>query len=208
MCCVCQSLSRVPLFATPWNVAHQALLSMGFSRQEYWSGLPFPSPRDLPYPGIKPWSPALYTDSLQSEPPWNPVRQSYSWSKTSNCRMRKKKKFHVVPFWEYRHFLPEATSKLYGSGLPKLITKARLWTVSGLYLIPSLLVFRMKGQVHVTRVQEMINTQTKLSFYQQESLSLGKWRSACFVSIALPSLIWIHFTFPNLSSPLASPIPV
>ena len=58
MCLVCAwSLSRVWLFATPWTVAHQAPLSMGFSRHEYWSGLPFPS-GDLPDPGIKPVSPA------------------------------------------------------------------------------------------------------------------------------------------------------
>ena len=60
-------LSHVRLFVTPWTVAHQALLSMGFSRQEYWSGLPFPSPEDLPKPGIKPASPALQTDALPSE---------------------------------------------------------------------------------------------------------------------------------------------
>ena len=53
-----KSLSRVLLFATPWTVTYQAPLSMGFSRQEYWSGLPFPSPGDLPDPGIKPGSPA------------------------------------------------------------------------------------------------------------------------------------------------------
>ena len=51
-------LSRVRFFATPWTVAYQAPLSMGFSRQEYWSGLPFPSPGDLPNPGIEPRSPA------------------------------------------------------------------------------------------------------------------------------------------------------
>ena len=51
-----KSLSRVQLFATPWTVTYQALLSMGFSRQEYWSGLPFPYPWDLPDPGIKPLS--------------------------------------------------------------------------------------------------------------------------------------------------------
>ena len=51
---VAYSLSRVRLLATPWTVAHQALLSMGFSRQESWSGLSFPSPGDLPDPGIKP----------------------------------------------------------------------------------------------------------------------------------------------------------
>ena len=67
-----KSLSRVQLFATPWTVAHQALPSMGFSRQEYWSGLPFPSPGDLPNPGIKPRSPALQADALTSEPPRKP----------------------------------------------------------------------------------------------------------------------------------------
>ena len=59
-----KSLSRVQLFVTPWTVAYQASPSMGFSRQEYWSGLPFPSPVDLPDPGIKPGSPALETDAL------------------------------------------------------------------------------------------------------------------------------------------------
>ena len=71
------SLSRVQLSATPWTVAYQAPLSMGFSRQEYWSekkkeywtGLPFPSPGDLPNPGIEPESPALQADALTSEPP-------------------------------------------------------------------------------------------------------------------------------------------
>ena len=54
---------------TPWTVAHQAPLSMGFPRQEYWSGLPFPSPGDLPNPGIEPAFPALQVDSLPTEPP-------------------------------------------------------------------------------------------------------------------------------------------
>ena len=56
-------------FATPWTVDPQAPPSMGFSRHEYWSGLPFPSPRDLPHPGIEPGSPALLADTLSSEPP-------------------------------------------------------------------------------------------------------------------------------------------
>ena len=64
-----KSLSRVRLFATPWTVAYQAPPSMGFSRQECWSGLPFPSPGDRPDPGITPWSPALQADALPSEPP-------------------------------------------------------------------------------------------------------------------------------------------
>ena len=56
-----------PTLAIPWTVARQAPLSMGFSRQEYWSGLSFPSPGDLPYPGIEPWSPALQADDLPTE---------------------------------------------------------------------------------------------------------------------------------------------
>ena len=59
--------SRVQLFTTPWTVAHQAPLSMDFSRQEYWSGLPFPSPGDLPNSEIEPRSPALQADALPSE---------------------------------------------------------------------------------------------------------------------------------------------
>ena len=61
-------LSRVRLFATPWTEASQAPPSMGFSRQEYWSGLPFPSPEDLPNSGIEPGSPALQADTLLSKP--------------------------------------------------------------------------------------------------------------------------------------------
>ena len=61
-------LSRVRLFATPWTVADKVSLSMEFSRQEYWSELPFPSPGDLPNPGIEPKSPALQGDALPSEP--------------------------------------------------------------------------------------------------------------------------------------------
>ena len=57
---------------TPWTVAHQASPSMGFSRQEYWSGLLFPSPGDLPDPGIEPRSPTLQADALTSEPPGKP----------------------------------------------------------------------------------------------------------------------------------------
>ena len=64
-----KSLSLARLFATLWIVAYQAPPSMGFSRQEYWSGLPFPSPGDLPNPGIEPGSPALKADTLISEPP-------------------------------------------------------------------------------------------------------------------------------------------
>ena len=61
-----------PTLATPWTVAHQAPLSMGFSRQGYWSGLSFPFPGDLPNPGIKLRFPAFQAESLPSEPPGKP----------------------------------------------------------------------------------------------------------------------------------------
>ena len=71
--CVWKSLSHFWLFTTPWTVAHQTPLFMEFSRQEYWSGMPFPSPGDLPDPGIKPKSPAFGAVSLPPEPLEKPL---------------------------------------------------------------------------------------------------------------------------------------
>ena len=67
-----------PTLVTPWTVAFQATLSMEFSRQEYRSGLPFPSPGDLSNPGIEPGSPTLQADSLPSEPPGKPSFENAS----------------------------------------------------------------------------------------------------------------------------------
>ena len=91
-----KSLSHVRPFATPWTVAHQAPHSMEFSRQEYWSGLPFPSPGDLPNPGIEPGSPTLQADTLPSEPPGKPLSQkreeikNFKIIKFLKCSIRKK----------------------------------------------------------------------------------------------------------------------
>ena len=63
-----KSFCRVRLFVIPWTIAHQAPPSMRFSKQEDWSGLPFPSPGDLPKPGMEPRSPALQADSIPAEP--------------------------------------------------------------------------------------------------------------------------------------------
>ena len=71
LCCA-WSFSHIQLFATPWTVARQAPPSMGFSRQEEWSGLPCPPPEDLPNPGIESRSPTLQADPLPSEPPGKP----------------------------------------------------------------------------------------------------------------------------------------
>ena len=75
-------LSCVRPFATPWTAAHQAVLSMGFPRQECWNGLPFPSPEDLPNPGIEPGSPASQADSLPPELPGKPQGDGVHWSET------------------------------------------------------------------------------------------------------------------------------
>ena len=87
------ALSHVPLFVIPWTVIYQASLSMGFSRQEYWSGLPFPSPGDLPDPRIKPRSPALQADALPSEPPGKP---QINTQKEAKMKDRKSFRFLVV----------------------------------------------------------------------------------------------------------------
>ena len=84
-CVICLGVSR--LFPTPWTVVCQATLTMEFSRQEYWSGLPFPFLGDLPNPGIKPGSPALQADSLPSEPPGMPLYcLSHSFYMENGCK--------------------------------------------------------------------------------------------------------------------------
>ena len=89
-----KSLSRVRLFATLWTVAHQTPLSMGFSRQEYWSRLPFPSPGDLPNPGIKLRSPAMQADSLPTE--LSGKRPPPRLQKKEDCNLQKKKKIFYI----------------------------------------------------------------------------------------------------------------
>ena len=80
-------LCCVQLLATPWTVAYHAPPSLGFSRQEYWSGLPFPSPGDLPNTGIKPGSPTLQADALPSEPPG---KLDLAQPKVNNKNLKKK----------------------------------------------------------------------------------------------------------------------
>ena len=84
-----------PTLCNPWTVAHQAPPSMGFSRQEYWSGLPFPSPGDLPDPGIEPRSPTLQADALTSAPPGEP-HKTPKLSKMGAFQ----KKFQMPARWE------------------------------------------------------------------------------------------------------------
>ena len=101
-----KSLSRVRIFVTPWTVAYHAPPAVGFSRQEYWSGLPFPSPGDLSNPGIEPRSPVLQADALPSEPPGKlPVvlkralllysLWSFIWKERSRPNLKPQKLFSV-----------------------------------------------------------------------------------------------------------------
>ena len=94
-------LSHVWPFATPWTVAHQVLLSMGFFRQEYCSGLPFPSPGNLPNPGIEPRSPALQADALTSYLALTPGKSGspliLSWSQNASDSHTWNLSFHAWP---------------------------------------------------------------------------------------------------------------
>ena len=101
-----KSLSRVQLFVTPWTVAYQAPPSMGSSRQECWSGLPFPSPGDLPNPGINPRSPALQADALPSEPQIPPKKDipcPRAKEKPQQDIRRGKITFRIKPHTRQRH---------------------------------------------------------------------------------------------------------
>ena len=97
-----QLLSHAQLFVTPRTVAYRAPLSMGFSRQEYRSGLPFPPPGDLPDPGIEPGSPTFQADSLPSEPPGKSLKGNANGGKKkyvlkwTHCRRARSE--HSFPF--------------------------------------------------------------------------------------------------------------
>ena len=109
-------LSCIHSFVTPWIIAHQALLSMRFSRQEYWSGLPFPSPGDLPDPRIKPTSPvspALESGFFTTEPPGKPIWDS------SKLKSEKKSLVHK--------FYSDPSSWIFTTGL--YTERNRLWSI-------------------------------------------------------------------------------
>ena len=107
-------VSHIQLFMTPWTVAHQAPLSVGFSRLEYWSGLPFPSPGDLPNPEAEPGSPALRADSLPSERPGQrsmshiravflpPLHRPHIFSSLSFSLLRMCRHTCLLPLWLVR----------------------------------------------------------------------------------------------------------
>ena len=95
---LCSLFRCVQPFATPWTVGRQTPLSMGFSRQEYWSGLLFPSTGDLPDPRIEPGSPALQADSLLFEPPERPHlwKEHAKWKRMVNWSFKSHKIVIVI----------------------------------------------------------------------------------------------------------------
>ena len=103
-----KSLSRVRLFGTPWTVAYQAPPSVGFSRQGYWSELPFLPPGDLSDPGIRPRSPALQAEALPSEPPGTPL---YSGSGRQMEGIRSDRQGACRTMTEVRDIVPETVIK-------------------------------------------------------------------------------------------------
>ena len=113
--CVCELLRCIQFSVTPWTLACQAPLSMGFSMQEYWGGLPFPSPGDLPNPGIKPRSPAL-----QTEPP--PSNKNIGRMVLGLCGAQSISPHVPVPGWEMLLplFLLSAASLPPRDSFPKL----------------------------------------------------------------------------------------
>ena len=122
-------LNRVQLFVTPWAVAHQAPMSVEFSRQEYWSGLPCPSPGDLPDPGIEPVSPALQADSLPSEPPGKPSWIYKTTSKVANIIGRHAACFsYASGLWAGAFKVPRGWQRENHSWVSKIIVSQKtLW---------------------------------------------------------------------------------
>ena len=106
-----KSLSHVWLFSTPWTLAYQASLSIGFSRQEYWSRLPFPSPEDIPNPGIEPRSPSLQADILPSVVNKGPSGQGYGfssghvWSESWTVKRAEHQRIDAFELWCWRRLL-------------------------------------------------------------------------------------------------------
>ena len=144
-------LSRVRLLETPWTVAYQAYLSMRFSRQEYWSGLPFPSLWNLPNAGIEPGSPTLEADALTSEPPGKPCSYKVKWSELAqscptlcdpmDCSLPGSSLQGILPPWDFPgkstgvgcHFLLQGIFLTQGLNpdLPHSRQTLNLWATKG-----------------------------------------------------------------------------
>ena len=142
-----QSLQSCPALATPWTVARQASLSMRFSRQKYWSGLPSPSPRDLPNPGVKHRSPVMQAHSLQTEPPGNgkslffpAVTQTSSlrWRNRIFCQFQLCFVFSVLPsfpgpllicFWVLLIRFEPSSPKDFHHFMPKMICQSAWYQI-------------------------------------------------------------------------------
>ena len=106
-----------PTLSIPWTVGHQVPLSMGFSRQEYWSWLPFPSPGELPDPGIQPWSLTLQADSLPSEPPGKPKYHALSSKTLLYIGNIVQNSYYKNCSWHFWFYIKEWFCNIFGSNL-------------------------------------------------------------------------------------------
>ena len=132
---LCLSFICVRIFVTQWTVDHQAPLSMGFSRQKYWSGWPFSSPGDFPNPVTEPRSPALQANSLLSQPPGKPIR-IIIYSKINFVKESHLLELHYTNFTlVYGHTLNEYWRTEWLVILSSALFRTRLF--SGVYIICS-----------------------------------------------------------------------
>ena len=132
------------LFVTLWTVACQAPLSMEFSRQEYWSGVPFPSLGDLPSPGIEPWCPALQADSLSSEPPGKHSKRVYKLQILTNTSLSDIFLWISTGTWIKIVFFPSANLSLVSLICRPPRTEHK--RVEGKYFLPNTLLYDF-GQI-------------------------------------------------------------
>ena len=174
-------LSRVRLFATPWTVAYQAPLSMGFSRQEYWSGLPFPSPGDLPDPRTEPRSPALLADALTSEPPGKPPVSSEDMYKIDERKQILKDLQEWIGFWQadIGETNREENSKWYKYQFNSVQLLSHFWLFATPWITarqPSLSINQLPEftQTHVYWVSDAIQPSHPLSSLSLSAFNLSR----------------------------------
>ena len=183
----CWSFSHVWFFVTPWTGAYQAPLSMGFSRQEYWSGFPFPPPGDIPDPVIKPGSPALQADSLPPESPGKLTNSPREWEIRKNiqslayeaafgrfnCSVQLLSHFwlFVTPWTAGREassFIINSRSLLRHMSIELVIPSNHLILCNPLLLLPSIFpsirVFKWVSSLH--QVSKVLEFQLEHQFFQ------------------------------------------
>ena len=171
------SRSAVLDSAAPWTVAHQAPPSMGFSRQEYWNRLPFPSAGDLPDPGIEPRSPALQAGALTSEPPgkpWCGIKCSFLFSEPGSTCQHSHFCSHPMPFNRRPSFIIlETWWAVYGVAQSQ--TRLKQLSSSSAGFIYGLWLVRMSGEEILTPNQVVEEPRRGLSGFLHHLVAVLSW---------------------------------